>query len=117
MGLNATMGMSQQQNAFDQAIHEFQQNLQLNRWNTRQQALFGGGMSGVSGISSHSWGKGSQTTNPSIMSDISQTLGVIKQGAQLAGSFMAPGVPGADAAAPGGGGWGGMMGMSGNPYG
>lgn len=90
LGLGATMEMSKQQNAFDQAISEFQQSLAQNKWAAKQGFLFGGGMQGISSIGQHSWGKGTQTNAPSIMSNIGQTFGVLGQGMQLAGAFASP---------------------------
>jgi hypothetical protein len=50
MGLSATMQMSAQQQAFDQSFVQFNQNLEQQRWATRQGSLFGGGLSGASQV-------------------------------------------------------------------
>jgi hypothetical protein len=87
MGLGATMEMSKQQNAFDQAIHEFQQNLAQNKWQTRQNALFGGGMNAAAQTHTQNWGSVTQKFSPSTMSNIGQTIGVAGQAMQLGGSM------------------------------
>lgn len=84
LGLNATMQMSAQQNAFDESLREFQQNLMNSKWQTRQGFMFGGGLQGAGVISSSNTRYNSNS--PSVMSSIGQTFDVAQKGLQLAGT-------------------------------
>ena len=50
-GLQATMAFASHQQAFDEGMQEFGQNLAFNRWNSRQAYLFGPGAQATAGVS------------------------------------------------------------------
>ena len=87
LGLQTTMAFAGQQNQFDEALMEFQKGLQQNAWATRQGFMFGGGLQGASQVGYKVREQGSSTFNPSMMSNISQTMGVLKQGTELVKSW------------------------------
>lgn len=60
-GLTNTMAMSAQQNQFDSGLMESLNSLQFNKWNARQNYLFGGGMSGAQNINYSTHTTGTQT--------------------------------------------------------
>src|SRR5574341_2122759 len=77
MGMQATMDFAKTQEAFDQGFQQFLTQMRMGRWQTRQQALFGGGLSGASQVGFHSQSK--NIFSPSTMSNIGQTIGVANQ--------------------------------------
>jgi hypothetical protein len=61
-GINATLEFSQNQNNFDQAMAQFQQQLDLTRRNTRLGFMFGGGLQGAGAIGQTEHSVGNSTT-------------------------------------------------------
>ena len=122
-GLDATMKLSAQQQMFDSSLMDSLNTLGMNRWNARQSYLFGGGLQAAGNLGFKTTSKNTVTGNPSMLQNISSTMGVIDQGMSLASKFGSMGANmgmfgggGGAASSMGGGGWGGMMGVSSNPY-
>lgn len=94
LGLNATLGMSAQQQAFDQSFAQFNQELAQNRWSTRQGFLFGGGLQGASNLGSTtnrvSYNKASGFDQ--VMGSLKMATGVMDLGAKI--GSMGAGIPG-----------------------
>ena len=87
-GLQATMGMSAQQNAFDQSFAQFNQQLQQSRQNTRMSALFGGGLSGASNVGYTQSSYGKTTTGMSGFAQMTGMFDFAKNVAGTAGAAM-----------------------------
>lgn len=84
-----------QQNQFDLGFVEFQRNMEFNRWSSRMNYLYGGGLQGAAGIRSKTEG----SATPSGFQQMTAAFGFAKDVAGTAGSF-----------ASGYGGGGGMTG-------
>lgn len=77
-GVQATMQMSQNQNQFDQSLAQTLQTLQMNKFNTRQQAMFGSGLQGAANINYTTNTKTNSSGTPSGFSQMTQAFGFAK---------------------------------------
>lgn len=69
LGLAATLDFSKNQQEFDKSFAQFNQQLQQNRWATRQGFLFGGGLQAAANL-----GYKTTTTNTQSMSGFGQVM-------------------------------------------
>lgn len=88
-GLQTTMQLSQNQNQFDQSLASSLQQLQLNKFNTRQQAMFGSGLQGAANINYTTNTKTNSSATPSGFSQMNQMFGFAKD---LGGSIASMGM-------------------------
>lgn len=91
MGLDATMQLSQRQQQFDADLMNNLNNLQFNRWNARQNYLFGGGAQAVGNQSYTQTGSSTAKKGMSGLEKITGTMGMLNKGLELAGSFAGMG--------------------------
>ena len=98
--MESTLNFAASQQAFDESFRQSLAGFRTGAWQTRMQAMFGGGMQGASGVQ-HST---TMTSTPSTAMQISQGMSLAGQAISLGGSIgaMGMGMPGG-----GGGGLGG----------
>lgn len=89
MGLQATLAFASQQQAFDEGLREFGQNLSFNRWNARQNYLFGPGAQAAGGVSKTYAGANNQavTKQPSTLEWLNAGAGLAKSAFDLGPSI------------------------------
>jgi len=102
LGLNATMGMSAQQQSFDQSFAQFNQQLAQNKWATRQGFLFGGGMQAAGNLGYTTTNK---TTNKmsgfgQVMAGFSMANAALDLGSKAGGMMMSGGMLGGGGGSP-----------------
>ena len=117
LGLGATMEFSKNQQMFDQNFAQFQQQLQQNRWATRQGFLFGGGMQAAGNIGYNQSQRNVTTNKMSGFQQVMAGFQMANAGLGLAknigGMAMAGGMGGMSGAGAGtGSGYGGMSGVN-----
>lgn len=83
MGLDATMKLSAQQQAFDQQLRDSLEMLKMNRWQTRQAHLFGGGLDAASRLGFKQTGKNTTIQGMSGLQKVMGTMSMISQGLDL----------------------------------
>jgi hypothetical protein len=87
MGLDATMKLSGQQQAFDQQLRDSLETLKMNRWSTRQAHLFGGGLDAASRLGFKQTGKTTEKQGMSGLQKVTGTMSMIDQGLDLGGKI------------------------------
>jgi hypothetical protein len=96
LGLSATMDFSKNQQLFDQNFVQFNQQMQQNKWATKQGFLFGGGMQAAGGLSSMQNQKTTQSASgfQQVMGGLSMAGGILDLGKKVGGMMTAGGMPG-----------------------